>query len=150
MKNLVFYCLLIATVLACSIEPQPIDYGSDMCEYCHMTIVDKQHGAEIVTQKGRAYKFDAIECMMNYRKTIDDSTVKFYLINDYNEPGTLVDATASTFLISENIPSPMGAFLSGTISHDDAVKLQSVNDGTLYTWNELISYFKDTEGVINH
>lgn len=141
-------CIAWVVLMACNVEPEPINYGTDICEYCHMTIVDKQHGAEIVTQKGRAYKFDAIECMMNYRKTIDDSTVKFYLINDYTEPGKLVDATSSTFLISENIPSPMGAFLSGILSKEDAGKLQSEQDGTLYTWGELTDYFEDTEGVI--
>lgn len=148
MKKYIYSFIFLTTFLACSIEPEPINYGSDICEYCHMTIVDQQHAAEIVTQKGRAYKFDAIECMMNYLKTIDDSSVKLYLINDYTQPGKLIDATSSTFLISKEIPSPMGAFLSGTIRKEDAEELLKEHEGTLYSWEELISYFKDTDGVI--
>ncbi len=148
MKKYVFSIILFTTLLACSIEPEPINYGSDICEYCHMTIVDQQHAAEIVTKKGRAYKFDSIECMMNYMKTIDIATVNMYLINDYNEPGVLVEAKNSTYLISKEIPSPMGAFLSGTASNAGAEKLQKEHGGTLYSYDELISYFKDTEGVI--
>lgn len=149
MKKYIFSIVLFTTLLACSVEPEPINYGSDICEYCHMTIVDQQHAAEIVTKKGRTYKFDAIECMVNYLKTIDDATVQIYLITDYTQPGKLVDATSAIFLISRNIPSPMGAFLLGAINKEDAEKLQREHDGTLYTWDELIRYFKDTEGVIN-
>ena len=55
--------ILLATVLlaACQPSPKPIEYGSDMCDYCKMTIVDQQHAAELVTTKGKAFKFDAIE-----------------------------------------------------------------------------------------
>lgn len=148
MKKFIFCITLFTVFLACSVEPEPINYGSDICEYCHMTIVDQQHAAEIVTKKGRAYKFDSIECMMNYMKGIDIATVNMYLISDYNEPGKLVDAQKSTYLISKEIPSPMGAFLSATTSNADAEKLKTEHGGTLYSWNELISYFKDTDGVI--
>lgn len=148
MKKYIFSGIILVTLIACSVAPDPINYGNDMCEYCHMTIVDKQHGAEIVTKKGRAFKFDAIECMMNYMKTIDDTVVQMFLMNDYTQPGDLVDATSSTFLISREIPSPMGAFLSGVANKEDAEKLQKEHGGTLYTWDELIEYFRNTEGVI--
>ncbi|MCB0620489.1 MAG: hypothetical protein KDC41_17650, partial [Saprospiraceae bacterium] len=55
--------LCIFLFLACRPAPQPIEYGSDLCDYCKMTIVDRQHAAEAVTGKGRAYRFDAIECL---------------------------------------------------------------------------------------
>ena len=59
-------CLVLVSFMACTTEPRPINYGEDVCYYCKMNIVDRQHAAEAVTHKGRVYTFDAIECMMNY------------------------------------------------------------------------------------
>ena len=142
MKTLKKITALVALVLLCSCSnsPQPIDYGQDGCHFCRMTIVDKLHAAEIVTKKGKVYKFDATECMVNYIKTIDQSTIKHFLSNNYLEPGVLIDATQASFLISDNIPSPMGAFLSAFKVKDDAVKIQSGKEGTIYTWKELLAH----------
>ena len=30
-----------------------------------MTIVDPRYGAELVTTKGKVYKYDAVECLIN-------------------------------------------------------------------------------------
>jgi len=148
MKKSIYCGFILVIMMACNIEPEPIDYGADACEYCHMTIVDRQHAAEIVTKKGRAYKFDAIECMMNYMKSMDNAKAGLYLITDYKQLGILIDANKATYLISKEISSPMSAFLSGTSSKEEAEKLQDENGGNLYNWNDLINYFRDTDGVI--
>ncbi|GAA4895064.1 hypothetical protein GCM10023311_19720 [Flaviramulus aquimarinus] len=108
-----------------------------------MTIVDKVHAAEIVTKKGKVYKFDATECMINFLKEFESSEIKLYLSNNYTEPEALIDATTATFLISENIPSPMGAFLSAFKNDVDAKKTQADKGGHVYTWTELLAHFKD-------
>lgn len=77
-----------------------------------MTIVDKQHAAELVSAKGKVFKYDAIECMINDLKKKKDLEIGLLFVNDYASPGTLIDAKIATFLISEQIKSPMGAFLS--------------------------------------
>lgn len=135
--------LIIASLLlvGCQVGPQPIEYGVDGCHFCKMTIVDKVHAAEVVTKKGKIYKFDATECMINFRKEFDTSQIKLYLSNDYLEPESLIDATQATFLISENVPSPMGAFLSAFSSKEAAAEVKANKGGTLYTWDELIAHF---------
>lgn len=50
---------------ACTPKAQSITYGADMCHFCKMNIVDVQHASEIVTKKGKVFKYDAIECMLN-------------------------------------------------------------------------------------
>ena len=45
-----------------------------------MTIVDKVHAAEIVTQKGKVYKFDATECMINFMDEFDTSEIAYVFI----------------------------------------------------------------------
>ncbi len=142
MKRFIFIIPLLL-LFSCNIQPQDINYGEDACHFCRMTIVDKQHGAEIVTKKGKAYKFDASECMINHLAEIDSTTVGLYLINDFNTPGELIDATEATFIISKNIPSPMGGFLSGLASKEEAETLQKEKQGELYSWNELLTYYKN-------
>lgn len=104
--------LSVILFFACSTNPQPINYGSDACNYCQMTIVDRQHASEIVTTKGKSYKYDAIECMMNDLKKWQRPEVAHWLVSDYANPGELIDATTAYYLITEDIPSPMGAFLT--------------------------------------
>ena len=138
-----FILALLLMVFSCNVAPQAIDYGQDGCHFCKMTIVDKVHAAEIVTTKGKVYKFDATECMVNFMNDFDTSEVELYLSNNYTEPEALIDATKATFLISKEIPSPMGAFLSAFKSKEDAKRFQSEKGGTLYTWDELLSHLNN-------
>lgn len=132
------FCLLLTS---CNSTPKEIGYGSDGCHFCSMTIVDKQHAAQFMTQKGRSYVFDASECMLNHLKEIDPSTVAVYLVNDYNAPGKTIDATKATYLISKNIPSPMGEYLTAFASEKAAQKAQVANKGELFNWTELKARF---------
>jgi len=122
---------------SCAIEPKPIAYGHDNCHYCNMTIVDRQHAAQLVTDKGRAYKFDAIECMVHQDQENNGQTAALYLINDFNNPGKLIDATTATYLISPQISSPMGANLSGFSSEGDAKEIMAEFSGSLYDWEAI-------------
>lgn len=145
MKLRIHLSILVLTILsiqACKIEPQVIDYGSDGCHFCSMTIVDQQHAAQIVTKKGKAFKFDATECMMNHLKEIGQSDIELFLVNDYENPVKLIDATKATYLISKNIPSPMGEFLTAFESREMAEYVQNTNEGKLFTWEELQVRFK--------
>jgi copper chaperone NosL len=107
-----------------------------------MTIVDKQHAAQLVTQKGKVFNFDAIECMVNQLKEEDLSEIALFLVNDYEQPGKLVDATTATYLISENVPSPMGEYLSAFANEQTAIKIKDEEGGELYTWAEIKKRFK--------
>ncbi|MCM4164276.1 MULTISPECIES: nitrous oxide reductase accessory protein NosL [unclassified Arenibacter] len=139
-RIVVFLFLLLAT--SCSVGPKPIAYGSDGCHFCSMTIVDRQHAAEIVTDKGKVFKFDSSECMMNHLKEIDRNQIALYLVNDYNQPGKLIDAKEAIYMISERIPSPMGEFLTAFKTEQEAVDALMTNGGDLFTWEQLKLRFK--------
>tara|TARA_R110002050_G_scaffold36955_5_gene92020 strand:+ start:223 stop:723 length:501 start_codon:yes stop_codon:yes gene_type:complete len=135
---------LFLLVFSCNVSPKAIDYGNDGCHFCKMTIIDKVHAAEIVTKKGKVYKFDATECMVNFLNEFENlSEVQLYLTNHYTQPEALIDATEATFLISENIPSPMGAYISAFKNRSDAEQTQSEKSGKLYSWDELRDHLKD-------
>jgi copper chaperone NosL len=143
MKNSIIYIFFVLLVItSCTNSPKTIAYGTDHCHFCSMTIVDKQHAAQFMTKKGRSYAFDASECMLNHLKEIDRATVETFLVNDYNAPGELIDATQATYLISKNIPSPMGEYLTAFATKEAAKKAQSDNKGELYTWEQLNNRYK--------
>jgi len=60
--------MLCCLLTACSHEPDPIRYGKDACAHCKMTIMDKRFSAELITAKGKVFKFDAAECMAGFLK----------------------------------------------------------------------------------
>ncbi|MFT6996985.1 MAG: copper chaperone NosL [Cryomorphaceae bacterium] len=138
--SLVLFALAFLT--SCSIGQKPINYGEVACNYCSMTIVDKQHAAQIVTDKGKVFNYDAAECMLNELNENDAPTVAIYMVNDYNNPGELMDATKSAYLISEGIPSPMGEFLTGFRTQEEALAAHTIHGGDLYNWVSLIEKFK--------
>ncbi|CEN34847.1 MULTISPECIES: nitrous oxide reductase accessory protein NosL [Capnocytophaga] len=140
-SRIIIFIGIVTSVISCKPKAQPIDYGSHLCDYCQMTIVDKQFAAEVVTNKGKAYRYDAIECMLRDQK----EDVALYLACDYMSQDKLVDATKATFLISENLPSPMGAFLSAFENKADAEKMHKEKDGKLYDWEAIKQYFLEEE-----
>jgi copper chaperone NosL len=130
----------IFTVLifsSCAIEQEEINYGKDGCHFCKMTIVDNQHAAQLVTAKGKVSKYDAIECLINDLKKRNSVDIGLLLVNDYSNPGELISAETATFLISEGIPSPMGAFLSGFNNKEDAESTKMDKGGALYDWQAI-------------
>ncbi|MCF8274200.1 MAG: nitrous oxide reductase accessory protein NosL [Flavobacteriaceae bacterium] len=145
MQTLKIYLImaLLLWVVSCNVSPKPIVYGTDGCHFCKMTIVDKVHAAEIVTKKGKVYKFDATECMVHFIKEFNTSDIALYVSNNYTEPEALINSSQATFLISKKIPSPMGAFLSAFKNKADAEKTQKEKGGTLYTWSELLTHLND-------
>jgi len=143
MKKLIttFSLLSFLLFISCTVQPQKIEYGKDACHFCRMNIVDQQHAAQMVTKKGKAFKFDATECMINYLNETENEQVGLLLVTDYNNPRDLIVANLATFIISENIPSPMGAFLTAVPKKEEALILQKAKEGDIYTWDELLIHF---------
>lgn len=135
---------LLVSITSCSVEPKEINYGNDHCFNCDMTVVDKTHAAQYVTKKGKAYVFDAVEClMMKLEKEKNEELMVFILVADFNNPGTLIDAKTATYLISEKIKSPMGANLSAFSSTEIANKFLTENGGEIFSWEQLKSKYSD-------
>ncbi|MCG2431874.1 nitrous oxide reductase accessory protein NosL [Aequorivita xiaoshiensis] len=140
----VIQLLLISLVFAaCNIQPKPINYGSDACYYCDMTIVDRQHAAQMVTAKGKAYKYDAIECMVHsLQDEFKDTEMAYKIVANLNNPSELIDASNASYLVSENLQSPMGANLSAFTNIEEAQKAQETFTGKIYNWNDIQKHLK--------
>ncbi|NNC95236.1 MAG: hypothetical protein HKN92_06700 [Chitinophagales bacterium] len=138
--TILFCCFTSILLLSCSPSPKVIEYGEDNCEFCRMSIVDPQFAAEVVSSKGRAYKFDAIECMIRYMDQ-ENGEFSLLLVNNFDKPKLLADSRVSYYLISENVPSPMGAYLSAYSNLIAAEQMQKLKGGVIYSWDELINHF---------
>lgn len=136
MRNLL-YILVLFILTGCEVQPVPIMFGKEECSFCKMTIVDRQHAAQLVTKKGKQFKFDAIECMLNSLNQKQNSREnQIYLVSDYGK-GTMTKAEDATYLVSQAIKSPMGAFLSAFSSRTEAMTTKDQHGGEIYTWEEI-------------
>jgi copper chaperone NosL len=131
---------IMAMVFAfgCARVPQAISYGNDACEFCSMTISDDRYGAAIVTVKGRTHKFDSIECMLQSMmegEKLAGTEVDQWYATSYPNRGALVPAPSATFLVSEGLPSPMGAGLTAFADRVDAERMQQQKGGEVLDWS---------------
>lgn len=115
MKSINQLLLLIPILLltSCGVNPEPIAFGKDYCSYCKMSIADPKFGAELVTSKGKIFKFDAFECMVPYMQEQGETEYAHVLGIAYDVPGELQPVDSLQFVISEEYNSPMGATLAG-------------------------------------
>lgn len=139
--SILLFFSLVLVFISCSIEPSKIVYGQDACHFCKMTIVEETHAAQIVTKKGKAFKYDAIECLLNDFENHEKEDIALYLVTDYLTPQKLIDAKTATFLISKSIQSPMGANLSAFENKNDAGEYAKNEQDKIFDWADLQNHF---------
>lgn len=134
MKRSIYKSLILVlslALMACSTTPEPIRYGEDSCHFCDMTIVSQAHSAQAVSTKGKQFKYDAIECMMNDMiNNQPEMAVK--QVANFANPGEMIDVERAGFIINDTINSPMGENLAA---------LEKGNNEDLYTWSQLKARF---------
>ena len=145
MKKVLSLLSLGLLMASCAPKAEPIDYGKEECA-CKMTIVSPQFASEVVTQKSKAFKYDAVECML---QAPQEDQVALHLVCDYLKEGNLIDATKATYLISKEIESPMGAHLAAFASREDAQKIQWEKGGELYDWQGIQAKFQGHQHPAN-
>lgn len=142
LKSLIgIFALLL--LISCKVSPEAIEYGKDQCSFCKMNIVDKTHAAQLVTAKGKQFKFDAIECMVNYLGENSEEKTALLLVANYGNPGEMIDAESAAYLISSEIKSPMGANLSALSTIEKAQELQQKHSGEIFTLETLKQKLSD-------
>jgi len=104
-----------------------------------MTIMDKRFAAEIITAKGKVFKFDDFGCLLNYVKDENfDTQGALIFAADFNHPeGKFLDARHAVFIHDETFRSPMNGNFAATASAADANQLNMGVHGKLLTWVSL-------------
>lgn len=148
----VFAAALLASLAGCSGGPEPIAYGKDGCHSCKMTMMDNRFGTEIVTKKGKVYKFDDVNCMLRFLKsgTVPGEDVGQLLVTDFGNPGTLIDVHAAVFVQSPEIKSPMGSNIAA-FSTKEAIPAEQVEwVRSAKTWSHIELNDKHDENHAAH
>ena len=119
-NNLPLIMLLPLTMLVSSCVPdvpQAINIHKDNCAHCKMTIAEEHFAAELITQKGRVYKFDDIACLIAFRKENMDKTA-FYIK-------------------SPELRSPMAGNIAAFKTEAEVQEYNSQLKGEITDWNKI-------------
>ena len=139
--NSLIAILFTLVLISCSTAPEPITLGKDSCSFCKMGIADKHFGAEIMTKKGKVFKFDDMHCVLGFLKanTINNKDIKeTYLVN-FNEPHDFLIASKAFLLKSEELKSPMGGDIAAFSDDKQLQEALQKFKGEVVTWTSLNS-----------
>ena len=120
-------------------EVVPIKLNVDTCDFCKMTIADGKYAAEVITEKGRVYKFDDFMCMIHYGKENSNTKMTTYYVNDYTQDNVLIAAETAFFLSEGTIQSPMRGGIIAFSSENDAKEFEIKLKAKPVTWEAVIS-----------
>ncbi|MEO5600870.1 MAG: nitrous oxide reductase accessory protein NosL [Cyclobacteriaceae bacterium] len=136
---------LLMSLMACKVEPEPLQYGQDACHTCKMNLVDKKFGAELVSKKGKVYKFDDVNCMLTYYHSVEVSPEDFAykLVVDFAQPAKFVEAPDAFYLKSSAIKSPMASQVAAFENKAAMTDFQKEVNGIYLVWGELVTQFKE-------
>jgi len=135
----VFFLLICCS--SCTAIPEPIITGVDQCCYCRMVVSDPRFGAEIITVKGKKYKFDDIHCVLSFihQQVIKPIEIKEVYLVDYAGAGhALIQSTTSLLLQSEAFKSPMNGNIAAFSEKVKMDQLMEAYKGSSVSWNQLI------------
>lgn len=135
----------LATMLnSCSTDPVPLEYGKDVCHSCKMVLMDNKFGAELVTNKGKVFKFDDINCLLKYYNADESEHTNYAhkLVIDFTKPGTLIDANNSHYLKADEINSPMASHIAAFEDYELMKENKKKWKGIYLSWGEVVTEFK--------
>ena|SRR5665213_1590469 len=132
------FVVLLFGLISCNSGPQPIRIGTDACDFCKMSIADRNFGAEIITDKGKVYKFDDTHCFATFRKkNIDSNIIKHVYFVNFMNPHNFIDADHVFLLESNEFHTPMGGN-TAAFENKEALKItQQKVQGNEITLQEL-------------
>lgn len=132
--------ILLMTIIlsSCSVETKPIAFGKDKCAYCKMGISDERFGAEVLTKKGRDYKFDDLSCMKEFLNDglVAEEEVHSLWVIDFSKPEKLINVANSFLLHNEELKSPMGSNIAAFEDKKQLDEYFSQYAGQILTWQD--------------
>jgi copper chaperone NosL len=137
--SLLILGLLTLSLSSCSTSPEPIRVGQDNCDFCKMTISDNRFGAEIVTQKGKIFKFDDAHCVNAFldAKTVAQTDIAGTYFTNFIQPHELVNVEQAYFLQSPKLKSPMNGNIAAFSQEDSLTRILPQFPGFKIRWEEV-------------
>lgn len=131
----------IVALHSCSVKPTPFQYGKDLCDDCKMTIIEPKFGGEIITNKGKVFKFDDAHCLSHFihTGTVKETDVAQTVFVDYDNNNNFLDVTSSYFVVSPHLKSPMNSNAAAFATKEKAAAKAAETGGQIKTWNEVLN-----------
>ncbi|MFZ1528258.1 MAG: nitrous oxide reductase accessory protein NosL [Ferruginibacter sp.] len=137
MKPLVIFVTILFFASCTAKGPEPVQLNVDACTYCKMPISDARYAAEIITKKGRLYKFDDAVCIISYSKEkLANESASFYF-SDFEAPGKFVKAPAAVFIKGGNLKSPMAGNTAAFGNRESAGKFAEETGAQIVSWEDI-------------
>jgi copper chaperone NosL len=100
--------------------PEQIVINKDLCTFCKMTISDPLFGAEVITKKGRIYKFDDLSCLLRYIKENKDMEIQSHYVCNYLGQNELISAETASYIKGGGLKSPMAGNIAAFVTKAQA------------------------------
>lgn len=138
--SLAAVALSLMSLQSCNTGPQPIQAGIDQCSFCKMTVSDTRFTCELITKKGKVYKFDDTHCMIAFANApgTDKSSIRQFYLADFNENTKWLNAENAFLLKSEALKSPMGGNTAAFSNAAEREKAAEHFSGKEVTWKEIM------------
>lgn len=126
-------------LVGCRPQPEAFAFGSDVDDFCRMTITDARFATQVVMDTGKIYRFDSIECMSGFlaEGRVDPEAIHGLWVTDSAAPDTLIPAGEAWFVQASSIRSPMGAGLQAFAREDQASAAAQAAGGEVLLWSDL-------------
>ena len=130
---LIFFC-------SCNTGPQPIKIGVDACSFCKMTISDNRFGGEIITKKGKAYKFDDIHCLLSFKKSnaVKEEEIELIYFVKFDGTHNLIEASKAYLFKSDELHTPMAGNIAAFENEQSLNNTAQKFKGTAISWNDVV------------
>ena len=140
-KNTASIVVILASAVSVSScgqkGPEPIHLNKDKCDFCKMTISDYRFAAELITPKGRVYKFDDLSCMSGYIQENREIQNSSFYIGDFKNAGTLLGVMDVHFVQSDEFKSPMGGNTAAFKQVQEAEKMAQLYRTVVKNWKQV-------------
>jgi copper chaperone NosL len=130
-------CLLLLN--SCTTSPEALKIGKDDCAFCKMTISDNRYGAEIITRKGKVYKFDDSHCLLSFihSGTVEKKNIDKVYFTDFTDKHGLIRAEDAMLLQGDFFRGPMNGHIAAFGNIDSMRKMAEQYNGTVVNWQQL-------------
>jgi copper chaperone NosL len=107
-----------------------------------MVIMDPKFGSQIITAKGKVYKFDDVLCMGRFLKSgaQDEKETRQTVVTSFTNPDEFLDINETFFVVSPEVKSPMRGNAAAFARQDAADKFNEGKAGVVMGWKEY--YYK--------
>ena len=101
--------------------------------------MDHKFGSEVVTKKGKIFKFDDVTCLNSFLNSqeVPIGQVSEIVIVDFAKPGVLIDARKAYYVTNEEIKSPMGSNTAAFASPEGVKNINPGWDNSIRRWEDV-------------